>query len=144
MTASYDDNGVRFSHPSDWELEVTDDGPRATITLQSPGPAFAFVSIDETCPDPAEEADAAGEAMKDEYPGADASPASEKIAGYDAVGYDLEFFSLDVVVLCAIRCFRAANRTVLVFGQWSEIEDEESESAIRVLRGSLEVTDAVD
>jgi hypothetical protein len=143
-TVTYDDHGIRFEYPADWELEVTDDGPRTTVALQSPGPAFAFVSVDETCPAPDEEAECALEAMREEYPSVDASPADELIGGHRAVGHDLEFFSLDMAVSCSIRCFRTPSRTVLVFGQWSDVEGEDSESAIRALRRSLEESDDAD
>ncbi len=33
----YDDHGVRFEYPSDWELEVAEEGSEATIAIQEPG-----------------------------------------------------------------------------------------------------------
>jgi hypothetical protein len=141
-TAYFDDYGIRFEYPTDWEVEVIEDGARTTVNLQSPGPAFAFVLIDETCSPPAIEADQALEAMKEEYPNLEASPALETIDGHPAVGHDLEFFSLDIIVSCAIRCFRTPRRTVLIFAQWSDLEGEESEMSIRALRGSLEESDS--
>jgi hypothetical protein len=143
MTGIFDDRGVRFEYPADWELEVTDDGPRTTVALQSPGGlAFAMVTLDETRPAPAELADEALAAMRDEYPGLDAAPALETIDGHRAVGHDLEFFSLDLVHSCAIRCFRTPRRTVLVFGQWSDLDGDDPEARLRAVRGSLEETDA--
>ena len=37
MFGIYEDHGIRFEYPEDWELEVTDDGPRTTVAVQSPG-----------------------------------------------------------------------------------------------------------
>ena len=37
MRETYDDNGLRFAYPSNWELEVTDSGPVMTVAVQDPG-----------------------------------------------------------------------------------------------------------
>ncbi|MBV8318024.1 MAG: hypothetical protein JOZ53_24025 [Planctomycetaceae bacterium] len=141
MTGIYEDHGIRFEYPGEWELEVTDDGPVTTVALQSPGGlAFALVTTDDSRPAPAEVADEALSAMREEYPNLDATPTLETINGHNAVGHDVEFISLDMTNTCAIRCFRTPRRTVLVFGQWSDL-DEDSEDLIRDVRWSLEETD---
>ncbi|MBV8382786.1 MAG: hypothetical protein JO355_04560 [Planctomycetaceae bacterium] len=141
MTGIYEDHGIRFEYPGEWELEVTDDGPVTTVALQSPGGlAFALVTTDDSRPAPAEVADEALSAMREEYPNLDATPTLETINGHNAVGHDVEFISLDMTNTCAIRCFRTPRRTVLVFGQWSDL-DEDSEDLIRDVRQSLEETD---
>lgn len=142
MTGIYDNQGIRFEYPEDWELEESDEGPVRTVSIQKPGGlAFAFVTVDDTCPAPAEVADEALSAMREEYPGLDAAPALETIDGHRAVGHDVEFISLDMTNTCAIRCFRTPRRTVLVFGQWSDLDAEESELVIRGVRRTLEETD---
>lgn len=145
MIGIFDDHGIRFEYPMDWELDVTDDGERATVAVQSPsGLAFAMVTIDEDRPAPAELADEALAAMRAEYPTLDAVPALETIDGHKAIGHDVEFISLDVPNACAIRCYRTPRRTVLVFAQWSDLdaEDEEPGACALALRRSLEETDA--
>jgi hypothetical protein len=142
-TAIFDDFGIRFEYPMDWELDVSDDGGRTTVSIESPGaPAFVMVAIDEDRPQPAEVADEALEAMKGEYPDLEAVPALETIDGHRAIGHDLEFFSLDMASACAIRCFRTRRRTVLVFAQWTDLDDDLVESQIRAVRTTLEETDA--
>jgi len=121
----YEDHGVRFEYPSDWELDVTDDGEVTTVDVQHPsGIAFLLVRIDESCPDPALVADSALEAMREEYPDLDAVPVMEALDEHRATGYDVEFFSLDISNAASIRCFHTPRRTVLVFGQWSDIGEE--------------------
>jgi len=142
-TTFYDDRGVRFEYPDDWEQDVTDDGPRTTVSVQSPsGLAFALVTVDDDSPAPAELADEALAALRDEYPTLDAAPALETIGGQRAVGHDVEFVSLDLPNSCAIRCFRTPRRTVFVLAQWSDLEGEGAEAALQALRRSLEETDA--
>lgn len=145
MPGIYDEGGIRFEYPEDWELEVTDDGPVTTISLQAPsGLAFALVRTDDDRPPPAEVADEALDALRAEYENLDTAPALETIDGHRAVGHDVEFISLDMTNACAIRCFRTSRRTVLVFGQWSDLEEEDAEGQIRRVRRSFEETDPDD
>ena len=141
----YDQHGIRFEYPGEWELEVTDDGPLSTVAVQQPGGlAFALVTVDESCPAPAEVADQALEALREEYPILDAFPALETIAGHPAVGHDIEFISLDMTNSCTIRCFRTPRRTILLFGQWSDLVGEESEATLDSVRRTFEETDTAD
>jgi hypothetical protein len=142
MIAIFDDYGVRFEYPGDWELDVADDGTRTTISLQAPdAPAFIMIALDADRPAPAEVADEALEAMRAEYPELEVLPALETIDGHRAIGHDLEFFSLDMTSTCAIRSFRTKRRTILIFAQWSSLDDDAAESQIRALRATLEETD---
>lgn len=144
MLGIYQGHGIRFEYPSGWEVDASDEGPGlATVILESPGgTAFAMVRVDEDCPAPAELADEALEAMRGEYPTLDASPAMETISGHHAIGHDIEFLSLDIANTCNIRCFRTSRRTVLVFGQWSDLDGERPEALMKALRSSIEETDA--
>ena len=138
-TRIYEGHGVRFAYPSDWQLEESDEDGAATVEVQAPGGlAFALVRSDETSPDPSSVADEVLEAMREEYPDLDAAPAMETIAGHHATGYDVEFFSLDFTNGATIRCFRTPERTVLAFGQWSDIGAEDLPDLIRGVFRSVE------
>ncbi|HKM53632.1 MAG TPA: hypothetical protein VJY33_09475 [Isosphaeraceae bacterium] len=139
---TYEDHGLRFDYPSAWEVEVTDHGPVLTVALQDPsGLGFALITTDESRPDPADVADAALEAMREEYPELDASPAMETINDHCATGHDVEFFALDMTNAASIRCFRTPRRTVLAFGQWSDVGEAELPELIRGVFRSIEDTD---
>jgi hypothetical protein len=143
MLGIYDDNGIRFEYPPTWEIDVSTDGPRTSVTVQSPsGLAFAMVTIDDTFPAPEELADEALAALRAEYPTLDAAPASETIDRHNAIGHDIEFLSLDMTNSCVIRCFSTPRRTVFVLTQWSDLEEDEPEHALAALRRSLEETDS--
>jgi hypothetical protein len=143
MLGIYDDRGIRFEYPDDWELDVSDDGPRTAVTVQSPaGPAFALVAVDDSLPSPREMVDEALAALEEEYPGLDAVPASDAIAGHEAVGFDVEFFSLDMTNSCVVRSFQTPRRTVFLMAQWSDVEGDETRDALAALRRSLEETDS--
>lgn len=142
MAGIYEDHGIHFQYPADWEMEVTDDGPVTTVSIQSPsGLAFAIVTMDETRPAPAEVADEALEAMREEYPTLDASPAMETIASHGAAGHDVEFLSLDMTNSCEIRCFRTPRRTIFLFGQWSDLDSAENSAYFSDVKRSLNETD---
>jgi hypothetical protein len=139
----YDDNGIRFEYPDDWEIEDSQEGPVTTIALQSSeGPAFAIITVDDTMPTIEEVSEAAVEALRDEYPALDATPVSETFAGFPGIGYDIEFISLDMTNACSTRCVRTPRRTILVFGQWSDLEGDEPGDVVRAIRRSLAETDA--
>ena len=58
------------------------------------------------------------------------------------MGHDVEFISLDMTNACAIRCFRTPRRTVLVFGQWSDLKDDDAGAAFADVRRTFQETDA--
>ena len=141
--AIYDDRGIRFEYPDDWEQDITDDGPRTTVTVQSPsGLAFALVTVDEGDADAAALVAEALAALQAEYPTLMADPAEETIAGVAAIGHDVEFVSLDMSVACALRGITTPNRTLFVLTQWSDLEPLEADDALRALRRSIEETDS--
>jgi hypothetical protein len=128
MLARYDDHGIRFEYPAGWELDESDDDARVTISVQSPsGLAFVMVTLDADRPPSGDMVEEAVTAMREEYPGIEAIPASDEVGGHRAEGYDLEFFALDLVSACSVRAFRTPRRTVLVFGQWSALDEDEEE-----------------
>jgi hypothetical protein len=141
-TEIYEGHGVRFVYPSDWVLEVTEDGPVTNVDLQHPeGIAFLLVRTDLSCPDPTEVADLVLEAMQEEYPGLEASTVEDTIDQHSATGHDVEFVALDIPNAAAIRCFRTPRRTVLVFGQWSELGQENLSESVGDVLSSIEETE---
>jgi hypothetical protein len=144
MLGRFDDHGVRFRYPESWEVEADSDDSETSITLTAPdGLAFALLRLNDERPDPRETASEALAAIQAEYPALEATAVAETIDGQDALGFDAEFFSLDVVNGCVIRCFQTARRTILLFGQWTETDDEEPGDSIRSLARSIEETDGL-
>jgi len=138
---AFEDFGIRFEYPEGWDVEVTEDGEVTTVAVNAPdGLAFALVTLDEARPAPAELADQALQAMRDEYPDLDAEPALETIGGHRATGHDVEFISLDMTNACAIRAFRTPRQTVLLFAQWSDVEDEQTADLLTAIRLSVAET----
>ncbi len=138
-TRIYEGHGVRFEYPSDWAVEVIEDSSEVIVGVQEPsGLAFVLVTIDESCSDPGDVAEAALEAMREEYPDLDAVPMVETIGDHDMIGHDVEFFALDIANAATVRTFGTPRRTVLFFGQWTELGDNNLADIIRGMLSSLE------
>jgi hypothetical protein len=139
-TKVYEDDEVRFEYPFDWALQVTEDDSVKTVSLDNPsGIAFLLVQTDPSCPDPEDVAEAALEGLREEYPELDAVPAEEVLKDHCAEGYDVDFVSLDLSNSASIRSFRTPRRTVLVFGQWSELVEDDIPGLIKSVLRSIEM-----
>lgn len=64
----------------------------------------------------------------------------ETIGGWKSVGWDVEFFCLDVVTMCSIRTYRSKNRTFMFLAQWTDLDAEETVFQLGNLRRTIEET----
>jgi hypothetical protein len=137
----FNEDGLSFSYPDEWTIE-RETGPEGwTVSLQSPGTAFAVVRLDRTMQDVRDVAAAALEALREDYPTLDATSAVETMAGDMAIGHDIEFISLDLTNSCWTRCFYGPAGTVLVLCQVSDVDSTEYEPALRALCASMRSED---
>src|SRR5579884_895541 len=125
MAAQFDDDGIRFRYPDNWTLERDDTETGWTVSLQSPGTAFMMVCLREDMPSNDQLAEAALEALREDYPELEAEDCVETVAGQPAVGHDIRFFSLDLTNTCWTRSFYSDQGTVLLLCQTSDLELEE-------------------
>ena len=95
------------------------------VTVFSPGGAFWSVALHGASVDPARMAQAALDAMRKEYDDLEAEPVNETIAGHALVGFDLNFFYLDLTNTAAIRSLRIAGTTYTIFFQAEDREYSE-------------------
>ncbi len=106
--------------------------------MQSPETAFLIVTFDADAPDIARMADSALDSLRAEYPGLEAEPKVESIAGQPAVGHDVRFFSFDLTNTAGIRAFRAEDGTVLVLWQFNDLEQDRSEPVLKAICASIQ------
>jgi hypothetical protein len=139
MSAQFEDGGVRFQYPENWSLEREDTDTGWTVSLQSPGTAFMMVCLREDLPTPDQMAEAALNALRDDYPDLEADDCVDNFGGQPAIGHDIRFFSLDLTNTCWTRSFYSSSGTVLVLCQSSDIELEENEPILKAICKSLEV-----
>ena len=50
----------------------------------------------------------------------------------------VEFFAMDMTNAASIRCFRTPSRTVLAFGQWSDLGEADLPDLIRGVFRTIE------
>ena len=133
--------GIAFQYPGDWTVEAEDDGAAWSVTLQSPGTAFAVVSLRPEAVGPAEVIDETLAALRTEYKELDAEPVVESLGGLPAVGHDIDFLTLDTGIACWSRCAGTADGNLLAFAQVSELDRARYEPALRTLLRSFTIAD---
>lgn len=137
--AEFEDGGLRFEYPEDWSLEREENECGWTVSIQSPGTAFLMVCLREDTPSSAEMADAALEAMREDYPELEWEDCLDSIGGQAAIGHTIRFFSLDLTNTCWLRSFTGGPGTLLVMWQSADLELEEREMVLRAICVSLSV-----
>ena len=140
MATAFEDGGIRFRYPENWTLEREQSDTGWTVSLQSPQTAFVVVSCDGSMPSAEDVAQTTLEALQSEYPGLEADPAVDTLAGQMAVGHDIRFFSFDLTNTCWTRSFDSPDGTVLLLCQVSDI-DADDEPVLRAICKSLRVAE---
>jgi hypothetical protein len=118
MPAVFEKLGIRFLYPDNWTLDEQEavEG-NESVTIYSPTGAFWSIVMHPPGADPKNLAATALQALKAEYEGAEAEPASEEIDGHTLRGYDLNFFYLDLTNTALIRAFRTDDASYLLLCQ---------------------------
>ena len=126
MPAEFNKLGVSFLYPDNWTLDENDArSGRDSVTVYSPGGAFWSISVHLPSIDPAGLAETAVKAMKGEYEDLEAVQAQETLGDHDLIGYDLNFYCLDLTNTASIRCLRTDRATYAVFWQAEDCEFEQ-------------------
>ncbi len=142
MPARFQGDGLQFAYPENWTLEEQRTEAGRSITVQSPGTAFVFITLDRNRPEVQDVLDTTLATLRDDYPELESKEVSERIAKRPARGYDIEFFSLDWVNSCWVRAFRTATQTILIMCQVTDIELPDAEPVLRAVLASMELTDS--
>lgn len=138
MPAVYEKLGIRFQYPENWSLDEKDalDGENA-VAVYSPGGSFWSVVIYDASLPPEELVEAALTAMRQEYDNLDAEQVREAVAGQKLVGYDLNFYCLDLTNTALIRGIRRGDATYLIYSQADDREFADLEQVFRAITASL-------
>ena len=123
MPVEFNKLGISFQYPDNWTLDEDDAlAGRKSVTVYSPGGAFWTVSVDPAGTEPSKLARAAVDAMKQEYEELEAEQTRETIVGREMIGYDLNFYYLDLTNTASVRCLRNDRATYTVFCQAEDRE----------------------
>jgi hypothetical protein len=135
MPAVFNKLGIKFSYPENWEVDEAEalEGGRS-VTLYSPaGGAFWTVSVHPRKTDPWRLAKAAAKALKEEYDSLETEPVSENVAGVELVGYDFNFYCLDLTSTAAVRVVPPKRATYAIFYQAEDREFQEVEHVFQAM-----------
>ena len=138
MPAKFEKLGVSFQYPDNWTLDEEDIlAGGKSVTIYSPGGAFWSVALHCHSADPAQLAKAAVDAMKQEYEELEAEQTRQTLAGRELIGYDLNFYYLDLTNTARIRCLRTDQTTLTIFCQAEDREFDQIELVFQAITTSL-------
>jgi hypothetical protein len=141
MPAQFDDAGIHFLYPDNWRLERESSDDGWTVSVQSPGPAFLLLTVDQNDPSPEDMLATAREALQADYPDLEVEDCIDTLAGLPAVGHNMRFISLDLTNTCWTRSFYSEAGTVMVLCQCNDLESEVNEPVLRAICASMKVGD---
>jgi len=138
MPAKYEKLGISFQYPDNWTLDEEDAvAGRDSVTVYSPGGSFWSMAIHPRFADPRQLAEAALDAMKQEYKELEVAEVSESVGDHELIGYDLNFYYLDLTNTAKIRCVRADQQTLTVFCQGEDREFDQIRIVFQAMTVSL-------
>lgn len=137
--AHFDEGGIRFQYPDNWQLEREDHEAGWSVSVQSPETAFLLITVNAEVPDAQEMTDTVLEALRADYPDLEADECLDSLAGQPAVGHEMHFLSLDLTNTCWTRGIYTPEGTALVMWQISDLEMETNGMVLRAMCASLEV-----
>lgn len=138
MTAHYENLGVSFLYPENWQIvdEEPDDWPRG-VSVQSPEGGYWELKIYPSLTDRDQLVNEVLTAMRQEYEGLESDAVSEDIVDVPAVGYNLSFFCLDLLVISRVRSLDVGTRTYLLTCQAENREFEREGPVFDAITRSL-------
>jgi hypothetical protein len=138
MPAVFAKLGIRFLYPDNWELDEKEAlAGNPSVTVYSPGGAFWSIDVHPADVNRQELTEAALAAMRQEYDELDAEAVREEAAGRELVGYDLNFYCLDLTNSALIRAVRAGPATYLILCQAEDREFAQLEPVFRAITASV-------
>ena len=139
MSAEFREAGVQFQYPENWAVQRDEIDAGWIVEVQSPNPGFLLVCLRTDGPAGAELLEQTLNDLRAVYPDLEADTAVGQVAGLDATGYDVQFFSLDFTNLCVMRSFACAAGTVMVMWQVTDADEETLATVMKAIVASLRV-----
>lgn len=138
MPAVFNKLGLHFVYPDSWSVDEdqTDDN-NSVVTVYGPGGAFWSLTIHPAEADPQALADAAVEALRGEYEQLDVEPIVAKMAGKKLVGYELNFYYLDLTSTAWFHAVRHGDATHLIYCQAEDRDLDEVAPVFAAITTSL-------
>jgi hypothetical protein len=138
MPAQFQSPDIFFLYPENWNLDEEEClGDQQSVTVYSPAGGFWSVGYHPGSADPLQLANAALDAMKEEYKKIDIEEIRETVGGRELVGFDLNFFFMDLTNTAHIRSFKGPRGTYSLFYQAEDGEFEQIHKVFQAMIFSL-------
>lgn len=144
MPVTYAKLGIRFEYPENWTLDEEEArDSRNAATVYAPSGAFWSVNLQPSDDgEPLALADSVVETLKQEYPDFDEEPVRETLEGWELIGYEANFYCLDLTNTAQIRAVQSPYGTFVILTQAEDREFERlapvfQAMTISLLRNSL-------
>ena len=138
MPALYEQFGICFEYPDNWVLDASENqSSPASMTVASPSGAFWSVSIHSPDEDLGAVVDQVLAALRDVYQDLDAEAISQDFGPNESVGYDVNFYCLDLTSSAMIRAVHTPQGTYVVLCQAEDHDYQRFESVFLAITTSL-------
>jgi hypothetical protein len=138
MPALFDQFGICFEFPENWQVNLpTEAAGDVSITVSSPETAFWSLTRYRSTVNPTELLEQVLATMKDEYAELEFNTVTDNIEDQPMVGYDLNFFCLDLSNTAWFRGFQREEITYLLFCQAEDREMERVQLVLQAMTVSL-------
>lgn len=139
MPHSYAKLGIHFEYPDNWTLDEQEArDTRNAVTVYAPGGAFWSVNVQAAEDgEPAALARSVVDAMQQEYTEIDVEPVQEVIEGWEVVGFDMNFYCLDLTNSAQVLAVGSPFGTFVVLAQAEDREYERLAPVFRAMTVSL-------
>ncbi len=138
MPSLYEKLGIRFQYPDSWRLDEAEAlAGEQSVAVYSPEGAFWSVMIHAPSQDLQTLADAALDTMKQVYDELDAEAVDETVSDVRLLGYDINFYCLDLTNTAQVRACHAPGGAYLILCQADDREFDQVEGVFRAITHSL-------
>ncbi|QDU93598.1 hypothetical protein [Lignipirellula cremea] len=138
MTSVYNKVGMRFAYPENWNVtdEELEEWPRS-VALQSPKSTLWTVHLYPAGAEMEMLASEVVEAIRSEYEEVEVEPLRVEMGDVEAIGHQMNFYCLDLLIHAESRCFRQGAATCLVLAQAESRDFEEHRRVMQAMTLSL-------
>ena len=138
MPSKYDQHGLTFLYPENWELQdQVDDALPYQVSLETPGGGLWSLNMFPRTDDPDEILDGAVAALQEQFDDVELSLAEKEFEAFPSRGIDANFFCLDFVVTARIRVFETEPYQLLNWYQAESREFDQQHDVFRAVTQSM-------
>jgi hypothetical protein len=139
MPNTFSGLGITFQYPDNWRLDEEDAvAGRDSVTVYGPEErAFWTVSVHPPAATPARLVATALQAMKEVYDSLDSEEVQETLVDQEMIGYDMNFFCLDLTNSAVVRGFRTPQASYVILYQAEDRDFEQLAPIFQAMTVSL-------